>query len=52
MWERDGFRHMTFKIMQNEMVRDPNEFKKRVSELPQEEIRINESAAHMGPNRK
>ena len=38
---------MTFKIMQNEMVCDPNEFKKRVSELQQAEIWINQSAAHM-----
>ena len=33
--------------MQNEMVCDPNEFKKRVSELQQAEIWINQSAAHI-----
>ena len=41
---------MTFKIMQNEVVSDPNEFKKRVSELTQVNIWINKSAAHMSFN--
>ena len=40
---------MTFKIMQNDVLSDPNEFKKRVSELRQVEICThNWSAAHVG----